>query len=84
MRTIIHPLSGATYDLQPDGTVQVVARDGAVGVFDLHGTWVSGALRQADPHLCLWIAGRDLPNRVQQAAGALRRDGASPQQETRP
>ena len=84
MRTIIHPLSGATYDLQEDGTVQVVSRDGATGVFDVHGTWVSGALKQADPHLCLWIGGKELPNRFQQAADALKRDGAIPQEETTP
>jgi hypothetical protein len=63
VRTIQHPLSGATYDLQEDGTVRVVARDGAVGVFDAHGGWLSGDLRQADPHLCLWIGGRPLPSR---------------------
>ena len=82
MRTIIHPLSGATYDLQADGTVQVVSRDGVVGVFDKHGTWLAGDLQQADPHLCLWIGGKELPNRFQQAAHALKRDGAIPQEET--
>ena len=29
MRTIQHPLSGATYDLLDDGTIRVVTRDGA-------------------------------------------------------
>lgn len=71
MRTIRHPLSGATYDLTEQGTI-VVAKDGQTGEFTEHGRWISGALRHADPHLCLWIAGRQLPNRFQQAAEAMK------------
>jgi hypothetical protein len=33
--------------------------------------WTEGEIRQADPHLCLWIAGKQLPNRFQQAAAAM-------------
>jgi hypothetical protein len=84
VRTIQHPLSGATYDLQGDGNVRVESRDGRVGVFDARGTWLGGELRQADPHLCLWIAGRDLPNRFQQAAAALAHEATSPQEEPTP
>ncbi len=84
MRTIRHPLSGATYDLQDDGTVKVVATDGSVGIFDKTGTWRSGALQQADPHLCLWIGGEELPNRFQQAASALKREGTIPEEELTP
>ena len=76
MRTIKHPLSGATYDLAEDGTIRVVARDGAEGYFDRHGRWVRGEVRQADPHLCLWIGGKELPNRFQQAADALKSETA--------
>ena len=72
MRTIKHPLSGATYDLTEDGAVRVVTRDGAEGYFDRHGRWLRGDVRQADPHLCLWIGGKELPNRFQQAADALK------------
>ena len=83
MRTIIHPLSGATYDRRADGRVEVVSRNGDVGVFDAHGTWVSGALRQADPHLCLWIGGRELPTRSRHVAESPGRDdGAIPEEET--
>jgi hypothetical protein len=71
MRTIQHPLSGALYDLTEDGTIQVTARDGSVGLFDKDGRWISGDLRQADPHLCVWIGGRELLNRFQEAASAL-------------
>ena len=81
MRTIKHPLSGATYDLLDDGSVQVVTPDGATGIFDKHGHWQSGEARHADPHLCLWIGGTDLPNRFQQAADALKEEGAVPSEE---
>jgi hypothetical protein len=75
VRTIKHPLSGATYDLQPDGTVRVESHDGRVGVFDANGRWLSDELRQADPHLCLWIGGRDLSPRAPRAAGAPSKEG---------
>lgn len=70
VRTIRHPLSGATYDLTDRGTI-LVARGSETGEFTEHGRWISGPLRHADPHLCLWIAGRQLPNRFQQAAQAM-------------
>ena len=70
MRTIKHPLSGAMYDLTPDGTIEVT-KNGQRGLFTEHGVWLEGALRQADPHLCLWIAGTPLPNRFSQAAQAI-------------
>ena len=70
MRTIKHPMSGALYDLLSDGSIQV-SRNNVTGRFTQHGVWLDGELRQADPHLCLWIAGPQLPNRFQQAAEAL-------------
>ncbi|CAN5818722.1 MAG: hypothetical protein ACR2HP_05785 [Ilumatobacteraceae bacterium] len=81
MRTIQHPLSGATYDLLDDGNVQVVTKDGSTGTFDKHGHWLSGDLKHADAHLCLWIGGIELPNRFQQAATALKEEGAVPSEE---
>jgi hypothetical protein len=59
VKTIRHPLSGATYDLTAEGEIEV-AKDGETGRFTQHGVWLRGAIRHADPHLCLWIAGRDL------------------------
>jgi hypothetical protein len=84
MRTIRHPLSGGTYDLTEEGTIRVVDRDGRVGVFDATGTWISGDLKQSDPHLCLWIGGKELPNRFQQAAAALKVQAAIPAEELTP
>jgi hypothetical protein len=81
MRTIKHPLSGAVYDLEADGTIRVQAKDGRVGKFDKNGVWLDGDVRQADPHLCLWIGGRELPNRFQQAAAAIKDEGSVPAEE---
>jgi hypothetical protein len=55
-----HPLSGAIYEQGADGLVHV-EKDGVEGVFTAHGRYVSGELRQADPHLCLWLAGPQVP-----------------------
>ncbi len=70
MRTIKHPLSGALYDLTADGAIEVT-KNGKRGLFNDQGIWLEGEIRQADPHLCLWIAGKQLPNRFQQAAQAM-------------
>ncbi len=70
MRTIKHPLSGALYDLTADGAIEVT-KNGRRGLFNDQGIWLEGEIRQADPHLCLWIAGKQLPNRFQQAAQAM-------------
>ncbi len=62
MRQIRHPLSGALYDLNEDGTV-TVTKDGREGRFTAQGRWLAGDLRSADPQLCGWIAGPALPSR---------------------
>ncbi len=66
MRSIRHPLSGAVYDLDEDGTI-VVSKDGETGRFTKAGVHLSGSIRSADAHLCGWIGGRDLPSRHRQA-----------------
>lgn len=71
MRTLKHPLSGATYDLLDDGFIRVESRTGVVGIFDKDGRWQSGELKQCDPHMCVWIGGKELLNRFQAAAEAL-------------
>lgn len=60
MRTRRHPLSGALYDVEPDGTVRV-EQDGHTGWFSADGEWLRGDLHHVDPHLCLWLAGPQLP-----------------------
>ncbi len=69
MRGIRHPLSGAIYDLQPDGTVRV-EKDGKAGIFRADGAYVSGEIYFADPQLCVWIGGHELPSRHRLAAEA--------------
>lgn len=70
MRTIKHPLSGATYDLRPDGLVEVTSRTGSVGIFDREGRWQSGELHQVDPHVCVWITGKEVLNAAVAAMAA--------------
>ena len=62
MRQIRHPLSGALYDLEEDGTV-TVTKDGECGRFTAAARWLSGEIRTADPQLCGWIAGAQIARR---------------------
>ena len=64
MRLRRHALSGALYDVKDDGNVEVTSRDGESGLFTPDGEWISGDLRHADPHLCGWLAGPQLPPRL--------------------
>jgi hypothetical protein len=60
MAALKHPLTGAIYTLRDDGLVDV-DNNGLRGVFDCNGRHHSGALRYADPHMLLWLAGPQLP-----------------------
>jgi hypothetical protein len=64
MRRRRHALSGAIYEVRDDGNVDVVAKDGTAGVFTPTAVWIEGDLRHADPHLCGWLAGPQLPPRL--------------------
>jgi len=64
MRQRRHALSGALYDVNDDGTVSVTSRNGVTGTFTSDGRWLSGELTHADPHLCIWLAGPQLPPRL--------------------
>ena len=59
MRSIRHPLSGALYDRQTDGTVRV-EKDGRAGLFSADGRYISGDIYNADPHMCVWVGGREI------------------------
>jgi hypothetical protein len=63
MRSLRHPLSGALYDRQPDGTVRV-EKDGKAGIFRADGSYISGDIHVADPQMCVWIGGRELTSRM--------------------
>ena len=67
MRTIRHPLTGATYDLTESGDI-LVALDGQTGLFTKEGVWLEGPIRVADAHVCGWIGGKEMASRHRQAA----------------
>ena len=75
MPKIRHAISGAVYD-SVEGGIEVEL-DGRNGLFRPDGSWISGDIRVADPHLCGWLGGKQLPSRYEQlittdAAGNLR------------
>ncbi len=51
-----HAFTGAIYERDPNGNI-IVTNGDRRGVFDRYGRWKSGDLREADPHLCGWVAG---------------------------
>jgi phenylpropionate dioxygenase-like ring-hydroxylating dioxygenase large terminal subunit len=53
--------SGVVYTPRADGNVDAVAPDGRRGVFTPNAEWVSGALGEANPHMCNLVGGRQLP-----------------------
>jgi NAD(P)-dependent dehydrogenase (short-subunit alcohol dehydrogenase family) len=57
-----HPLSGAIYTSQPDGSVQV-EHEGRTGIFTARGEWCSGEIRDADLHLLGWVGGPQIAAR---------------------
>ena len=65
MRQRKHALSGALYDVRDDGNLTVTVarrRDRASSRPTVE--WVSGDVHHADPHLCGWLAGPQLPPRL--------------------
>jgi hypothetical protein len=69
VRGIRHPLSQAVYDVEEDGTVTVTAKDGRSGRFTADGHWIGGDLKVADAHLCGWVVGTPMFNRVRTEEG---------------
>lgn len=56
-----HPLSGHIYERIDEELVRVVDDAGNEGRFRSDGRWIDGEITQADPHLCLWVGGKQLP-----------------------
>jgi hypothetical protein len=70
---IRHPFDGSLYELTDEGNVLVT--DGErQGLFRKDGRWISGELRQADPHLCGWITNVVAADAVLAADSHLARD----------
>lgn len=61
MKGIVHPFSGALYEVDEDGNVRVTDGD-HVGTFDRGGKWIAGELRECDPQLCGWVGGPQIAN----------------------
>ncbi len=57
-----HPFTHALYERDDDGNVVVTATDGTRGTFTKEGRWLHGDLREADCHLCGWVAGPMIGN----------------------
>jgi hypothetical protein len=70
MPALKHPITGALYTLRDDGLVDV-DNNGLRGVFYFDGRHHSGALRYADPHMLLWLAGPQLPEAAAPATSRL-------------
>jgi len=62
MLGIRHPFTGALHERDGEGNVLVTADDGSWGRFTKQGKWLEGELREADPHLCGWVAGPIIAN----------------------
>ena len=56
-----HPMSGFIYERAAEGIVHVTDNAGNVSTFTDAGTWIEGNLTQADPNMCDWIGGKQLP-----------------------
>ncbi len=58
-----HPQTQAVYARQDDGSVRVEHPDGRSGWFDAQGRWLRGDLRDADPHMIVWLNAPDAGSR---------------------
>jgi hypothetical protein len=63
MPKVRHALTGAVYD-SVEGVI-VVEVDGRTGRFRPDGSWLDGDIKVADPQLCGWLGGRQLPSRYE-------------------
>ncbi|MGF1595341.1 MAG: Rieske 2Fe-2S domain-containing protein [Acidimicrobiales bacterium] len=56
-----HPLSGHVYERVEERRVEVTDLEGRTSHFDADGNHLDGPQTQADPHLCTWVGGPNLP-----------------------
>lgn len=57
-----HPLSGSIYERVEEGVVRVTTKSGEVGTFTEAGDRIDGPFGEADPNMCNWIGGKQLPD----------------------
>jgi hypothetical protein len=51
-----HPFTKYLYEQDGEGNV-LVSDDSRSGLFRPDGSWISGEIFEADPQMCVWIAG---------------------------
>jgi hypothetical protein len=61
MLELRHPLSLATYGVDPETGLVKVTDKGKIGLFTMKGEWRSGDVFDVDPEMCVWVGG---PNPV--------------------
>jgi hypothetical protein len=71
-----NPLNGWVYEAAENGLVRVTTPSGDTGLYTVQAEPVEGTLGDANPHLCLWVGGRQLPSEamtMSRQAGQLSR-----------
>jgi hypothetical protein len=63
MPKLRHAVSGAIYDLEPEGLVRIETKDGKTGWFNADASWHHGEVKEADPQIIGWIAGARVTRR---------------------
>ena len=59
-----HPLNGWIYEHIGEGVVLVTTPKGETGKFTENADWLEGDLKDANPHMCLWVGGCQLAENV--------------------
>lgn len=63
-----HPLNGWIYRKLDEDVVEVSTPQGKHGRFNVNGDWLEGELTDANPHLTLWVGGRQTSGRSMEDA----------------
>ena len=56
-----HPLNGWLYERLGEDRVKVTTPRGLSGTFTSQAVWLEGEVKDANPHMCIWVGGRQLP-----------------------
>lgn len=56
-----HPITGDTYRRLEHDRIELTKKDGRSGIFNSRAEHLDGEIRNADPHICNWFAGRLTP-----------------------
>lgn len=75
-----HPITGDIYT-DEDGDVRVERGD-KNGLFRRDGSWISGELREADPMMCIWMAGHNFGDSVPFRNQRLQKDHGAGRRKT--